>query len=151
MKPNDKPLWYDVYEAFPPKYEPFFGRPAPKMKIRQIFYPEDVIRAQFYKKYGSQGTARLSDKSSRPTVCQLFVKEYERLQADGNIPEDQLMQEAALALEARGIYLDRSRVPPKVESSELRMDEERLPSSNIDSEKLSLAEIFKNSQADESK
>lgn len=45
MKPQDKPLWYDVYEAFPPKYEPRFDRPASKEEIRQIFYPEDLIRA----------------------------------------------------------------------------------------------------------
>lgn len=45
MKPQDKPLWYDVYEAFPPKYEPRFDRPALKTEIPDIFYPEDVIRA----------------------------------------------------------------------------------------------------------
>lgn len=45
MKPEDKPVWYDVYEAFPPKIEPQYGRKAPDMKIRNILYPEDIIRA----------------------------------------------------------------------------------------------------------
>ncbi len=45
MKPEDKPLWYDVYEAFPPKIEPQYGRKAPDIAIRNILYPEDVIRA----------------------------------------------------------------------------------------------------------
>ena len=45
MKEEDKPMWYDVYKAFPPKYEPRYDRPAPDTPIRQILYPEDVIRA----------------------------------------------------------------------------------------------------------
>ena len=45
IKPEDKPLWYDVYEAFPPKIEPQYGRKAPDITIRNIFYPEDIIRA----------------------------------------------------------------------------------------------------------
>lgn len=45
MKVEDKPIWYDVYAAFPPQLEPRFDRPAPKMNIKQIFYEEDVIRA----------------------------------------------------------------------------------------------------------
>ena len=44
MKPQDKPVWYDVYEAFPPKYEPRYDRPPVKKEIQAIFYPEDVIR-----------------------------------------------------------------------------------------------------------
>ena len=58
MKEEAKPLWYDIYEAFPPKYEPRFDRhltnfgtgsnvaklpPPPK-----IFYEEDKIRAKYY-------------------------------------------------------------------------------------------------------
>ncbi|KAK8746619.1 hypothetical protein OTU49_017108 [Cherax quadricarinatus] len=159
MKPQDKPLWYNVYEAFPPKYEPCFDRPAPEVKIRKIFYPEDVIRAKFYKRYGSYGTAQLSDQKPRPTVCQLFVKEYEHLQAKGSVPEDQLMQEAALALEAQGIYLDRSRAPVKTESSLEQEDEQQHPEQQLTTipnikqvklEKLSIAEIFKQSQGNES-
>jgi small subunit ribosomal protein S23 len=45
MKQEDKPVWYDVYEAFPPKIEPFHGRKVPDMAVRNILYPEDIIRA----------------------------------------------------------------------------------------------------------
>lgn len=46
MKPDDRPLWFDVYKAFPPLAEPKFARPKPDIKpIRQIFYQEDAIRA----------------------------------------------------------------------------------------------------------
>lgn len=45
IKASEKPLWYEVYEAFPPKYEPRFDRPVQEKKIRQILYTEDVIRA----------------------------------------------------------------------------------------------------------
>lgn len=48
-------------------------------------------------------------------MCQLFVAEYQRLQEDDDsLTEEKLMEEAALALEAKGIYLDPSRAPPKV-------------------------------------
>ena len=45
MKEKDKPIWYEVYEAFPPKVEPVFGRSAPDIPVRQILYAEYVIRA----------------------------------------------------------------------------------------------------------
>lgn len=45
LKWVDRPLWYDLYEAFPPKEEPRFDRPPVKKPIRNIFYKEDKIRA----------------------------------------------------------------------------------------------------------
>lgn len=45
MKSDDKPLWYVIYEAFPPKQEPRYDRPAPNIDIKDIFYTEDVLRA----------------------------------------------------------------------------------------------------------
>jgi small subunit ribosomal protein S23 len=45
LKEEDKPMWYDIYEAFPPFHEPRFDRAAPDTPIRNIFYPEDTIRA----------------------------------------------------------------------------------------------------------
>ncbi|XP_068206588.1 small ribosomal subunit protein mS23 [Palaemon carinicauda] len=147
MKPADKPLWYDVYEAFPPKLEPRFDRKVQEKPIRNILYPEDVVRAQFYKKFSSPGTIRLSEDSHRPTLCQLFVEEYERLQSEGSTPTEKLMDEAVLALESRGIYLDPTRSPPKVEA-----DTEQVPVSEPSKEhgrlkeKVRLADIFKESQ-----
>lgn len=47
----DKPIWYDVYEAFPPKREPLYVkkqfRPAVNKQdsVPEIFYREDEVRA----------------------------------------------------------------------------------------------------------
>lgn len=45
MKWEDRPLWFDVYEAFPPKLEPEIDRPPVMKEIKDIMYPEDIIRA----------------------------------------------------------------------------------------------------------
>jgi len=45
MKINDRPLWYDVYRAFPPESPPYYAKPAPSIKVLNIFYPEDPFRA----------------------------------------------------------------------------------------------------------
>ena len=52
-----QPIWFEVYEAFPPKYEPRFdrhqlpygegGNVEAMGPPRKIFYKEDLIRAQF--------------------------------------------------------------------------------------------------------
>ena len=45
IKMKDKPIWVDVWEAFPPKLEPSLNRTAEVKQIPNIFYPEDKIRA----------------------------------------------------------------------------------------------------------
>lgn len=45
MNWEDRPIWYDIYEAFPPKDEPRFDRPAPNLKLKPILYKEDKVRA----------------------------------------------------------------------------------------------------------
>ena len=45
MKEAERPMWFDVYKAFPPKIPPRFDRTEPTDPIRTIFYPEDIIRA----------------------------------------------------------------------------------------------------------
>ncbi|XP_054565502.1 28S ribosomal protein S23, mitochondrial isoform X2 [Eptesicus fuscus] len=47
---KEKPLWFDIYSAFPPLREPVFRRPLlrygkAKADIQDIFYHEDLIRA----------------------------------------------------------------------------------------------------------
>ena len=45
MSEKEKPLWYDIYKAFPPRVEPTFERPLPSnLEVREILYPEDVGR-----------------------------------------------------------------------------------------------------------
>ncbi|GCC43763.1 hypothetical protein chiPu_0027707, partial [Chiloscyllium punctatum] len=50
MKESEKPCWYDVYAAFPPKYEPVYAQPKERFgkvqdPVQEIFYQEDTIRA----------------------------------------------------------------------------------------------------------
>ncbi|CAB0020785.1 unnamed protein product [Nesidiocoris tenuis] len=46
MKLDERPLWYEVYQSFPPATPPRYDNPAPAGEIRKIFYPEDLIRAK---------------------------------------------------------------------------------------------------------
>ncbi|XP_050434431.1 uncharacterized protein LOC126841811 isoform X2 [Adelges cooleyi] len=50
MKLEDRPLWYDVYRAFPPESEPHFAKDPVKKPVPNIFYSEDKFRADFHKK-----------------------------------------------------------------------------------------------------
>ncbi|VVC42751.1 Ribosomal protein S23/S25, mitochondrial [Cinara cedri] len=54
MKIEDRPIWYDVYKAFPPESEPHYAKPAKSYKIPNIFYSEDIFRAEFHKKARNQ-------------------------------------------------------------------------------------------------
>lgn len=42
---EDRPIWYDVYAAFPPLEEPNFYRQPTTDSVKNIFYPEDAVRA----------------------------------------------------------------------------------------------------------
>ncbi|CAH1732835.1 unnamed protein product [Aphis gossypii] len=54
MKVDDRPIWYDVYRAFPPESEPHYAKPSQSLKIPDIFYPEDTFRATFHKETRGQ-------------------------------------------------------------------------------------------------
>lgn len=45
LKKEELPIWYAVYEAFPPKYEPKYDRPGSQAPVKDIYYMEDLIRA----------------------------------------------------------------------------------------------------------
>ena len=63
-KYENRPIWFDIYEAFPPKYEPRWDRHQLSYGIggnvaklgapRKILYKEDVIRAQYFKVFGGE-------------------------------------------------------------------------------------------------
>ncbi|XP_017056735.1 probable 28S ribosomal protein S23, mitochondrial [Drosophila ficusphila] len=93
MKTEDKPIWYDVYAAFPPKLEPRFDRPAPEIPIRKIFYAEDVVRAKLHKQNKPQETISLFDHK-RSTQSQQFVQIYQDLKAQGALDEQRIYETA---------------------------------------------------------
>lgn len=45
LKWNDRPLFYDIYTAFPPLKEHKYMEDPPNIKLRNIFYEEDKERA----------------------------------------------------------------------------------------------------------
>ncbi|XP_053607184.1 small ribosomal subunit protein mS23 [Plodia interpunctella] len=98
MKPDDRPLWFDIYRAFPPIAEPKFARPKPDIKpIRQILYKEDVIRAEFHSKgFGTGAVNMLS--STGETQTKRLLQQYDKLKSEG-IPQDELIEKSAATVE----------------------------------------------------
>ncbi|XP_005002421.1 small ribosomal subunit protein mS23 isoform X2 [Cavia porcellus] len=109
---KEKPLWYDIYEAFPPLREPVFQRPRlrygkAKAPIQDILYHEDRIRAKFYSAYGpGQKAFDLFNPNFRST-CQRFVEKYIELQNLGETDEEKLFVETGKSLLAEGVILRR--------------------------------------------
>ncbi|XP_005181592.2 small ribosomal subunit protein mS23 [Musca domestica] len=91
MKPEDKPLWYEVYAAFPPKLEPRFDRPAPQIPIRNIFYEEDQVRAKFHKSQKQTEMVSLFDRQ-RKTQTQQFIQIYQGLKSQGALDEEKIFE-----------------------------------------------------------
>ncbi|CAH6775882.1 28S ribosomal protein S23, mitochondrial isoform X1 [Phodopus roborovskii] len=111
---KEKPLWYDVYEAFPPLREPVFRRPRlrygkAKADIQDIFYREDQIRAKFFSTYGSGQKAFDLLNPNFKSTCQRFVEKYMELQNLGETDEEKLFVETGKALLAEGVILRRVR------------------------------------------
>ncbi|XP_078043675.1 mitochondrial ribosomal protein S23 [Augochlora pura] len=74
IEEHNLPLWYKVYEAFPPKYEPLYSRPASTKPIIDIFYKEDILRATFHKQ--RKYIPEIELESEEPSVCQRFLYKY---------------------------------------------------------------------------
>uniref|UniRef100_A0A8D2B7E3 Small ribosomal subunit protein mS23 n=1 Tax=Sciurus vulgaris TaxID=55149 RepID=A0A8D2B7E3_SCIVU len=109
---KEKPLWYDIYEAFPPLREPVFQRPRlrygkAKALIQDIWYHEDRIRAKFYSSYGSGQKAFDLFNPNFKSNCQRFVEKYMELQNLGEVDEEKLFVETGKALLAQGVILRR--------------------------------------------
>lgn len=129
MKPHEKPIWFDVYAAFPPKRDPLFVKPVlqrrPKKAdtVPEIFYAEDLIRARFYKVYGAGPRALDLSKSNFVSVCQRFVEQYEELQKSTDLDDDALFEETGKRLLDQGITLRRKGTSSAVrENSETVLD-----------------------------
>ncbi|KAL1779785.1 28S ribosomal protein S23, mitochondrial [Sigmodon hispidus] len=111
---KEKPLWYDVYKAFPPLREPVYRRThlrygKAKAAIQDIFYREDQIRAKFFSAYGPGQKAFDLFNPNFKSTCQRFVEKYMELQDLGETDEEKLFVEAGKALLAEGVILRRVR------------------------------------------
>lgn len=94
LKAEDKPIWYDVYAAFPPIAEPRFDRPAPNVPVRQIFYAEDAVRAKYHRHTSKQlGAINLLDTKYQ-TQTQQFLTSYAHIKEQGAISEEAIFDAA---------------------------------------------------------
>ncbi|XP_051534883.1 28S ribosomal protein S23, mitochondrial-like isoform X2 [Myxocyprinus asiaticus] len=111
IKQREKPIWFDVYAAFPPKREPLYEKPVRQVKrhaadsVPEILYKEDEIRAKFFEVYGSGPRAFELLKPNFVSPCQKFVMKYSELESRGDIKPEMLFEETAKVLLAEGIYL----------------------------------------------
>ncbi|BFF94107.1 probable 28S ribosomal protein S23 mitochondrial [Drosophila madeirensis] len=123
MKTEDKPIWYDIYAAFPPKAEPRFDRPAPEMPVRSIFYAEDVVRAKLHKQNKPNETISLFD-NKRSTQSQQFLQIYDNLKSQGALDEQRIYETALdlLAEQRQQSRLDATPEDPAVAATELDVE-----------------------------
>uniref|UniRef100_A0A1E1WSS3 Small ribosomal subunit protein mS23 n=1 Tax=Pectinophora gossypiella TaxID=13191 RepID=A0A1E1WSS3_PECGO len=107
MKPDDRPVWFDVYRAFPPIVEPKFAKPKPEIKpIRQILYKEDTIRAKFHANGQGFGAVNMLNPAGE-THTKKLIQQYEKLKSEG-VPESELIEKSVSA-----IGLERQQEAPK--------------------------------------
>ncbi len=77
IKKDAKPMWMDVYEAHPPKYEPRWDRlPTKTSKIPDIWYAEDAARAEFHRRFGQGAEVHDLVEGRHPSICQRFVDAF---------------------------------------------------------------------------
>ncbi|XP_023123552.1 28S ribosomal protein S23, mitochondrial [Amphiprion ocellaris] len=118
IKLSEKPIWYDVYETFPPKRDPLHVKPhtRPNTKkqetVSEIFYQEDVVRARFYEQYGAGSRPLDLSKSDFVSTCQRFIEKYTELKSNGEMGDSALFEETGKALLKEGIILRRRGGPP---------------------------------------
>ena len=133
-KHDTRPIWFDIYEAFPPKYEPRWdrhqlpygtgGNVAKLGPPRKILYKEDLIRAQFFKVFGGEhqeflpGEVNDNKRKIQQTynlfnndtdnIAQQFINKYYELEQTSSVTsssERNLFRETVEALELEGINL----------------------------------------------
>ncbi|KAH7730262.1 Protein MRPS-23 [Aphelenchoides avenae] len=109
LKWEDRPLWYDVYAALPPYEEPIWDLKYAKHgePVRKIFYPEDTVRARFYKTFGSPGAISIENAKTN-SVSQLFIQRYmDEAKRQPGATEDELFDSATEILQENGFTLKR--------------------------------------------
>ncbi|KAL5965016.1 Zinc phosphodiesterase ELAC protein 1 [Taenia solium] len=87
MEPKERPLWYDVYKAFPPRVEPSLERSLPaNLRIQEILYAEDVGRVAFLQKYenADEDLHNLFAPSDKGTSMAKFITKARAMGADAD-------------------------------------------------------------------
>ena len=103
---------------------------AEEKTIVKILYPEDKVRAKFYKTYGTWEVVNLFDTTKKPT-SQLFVDKFMSLSQSGSFSETELWDRTVSELENEGVDLKGDKV------GEARNEAEGV-------QKISFKELFNN-------
>jgi len=93
VKYEDRPIWYDVLKAKPPKPVP------PPKEVQKIIYPEDFVRIHFYEKFADPGAANLTE-NGKETIPQTFISIYRDLHKKGDIEPDAMFEKAVEILKS---------------------------------------------------
>lgn len=105
MKEADKPIWYDVMVAFPPKVEPKYDRLLDIRKTTDIVYREDFIRMKYYNRYGDVYPVDMTNNESESN-CKTFIDKYQVVEKEHpDESEEGLMDIVAKKLKQDGIVL----------------------------------------------
>ncbi|CAD5110962.1 DgyrCDS316 [Dimorphilus gyrociliatus] len=103
LKYAERPLWYDVYAAFPPKTEPRIDRKHEVCEVKDILYIEDMARSKFYTEYGNPDNLDLIDNNSS-NVIQRFINKYMEFSPDDRYSEE-AFDKAVDSLRSEGVEL----------------------------------------------
>jgi len=129
IRAEQVPIWYDVYEKFPPTHEPRWDRKPSTDPIQKILYQEDVVRARFYSTFGLKESVDLTKPGK--LTSQIFIDKFISLQSEGH-PRETLWDRTVQALELDGVNLTGRK---EAESSSQPDRQESKP-------KLSLKDLF---------
>ncbi|XP_074604987.1 mitochondrial ribosomal protein S23 [Brevipalpus obovatus] len=108
VKFENRPIWYDVLKSFPPSIWPDWLRPEPKYIEKPIFYPEDRIRAHFFKTFNAPGIIDLTDSSRRPP-SEIFIEKYIQIALNpdnSKLSRDQVSDLARRDLQEMGYQIE---------------------------------------------
>jgi len=103
IKSEQVPIWAEVYEAFPPKYEPRWDATDSEMPVRKILYREDRVRAQYSKVFGEHEKIDLFSDSKPGS--ERFVEKFLAIHDSGEVAPDQVWERTIQALELEGVRL----------------------------------------------
>ncbi|KAF5397132.1 Zinc phosphodiesterase ELAC protein 1 [Paragonimus heterotremus] len=100
---ENRPVWYDVYKAFPPRVEPEYSRPVPASGVRDILYLEDIERSEAFRRYQRLGLINLFKVTdNRSTLSRLISKCKQMRKMKPDITEDQLISAVEEELQKDG-------------------------------------------------
>ncbi|TPP60723.1 hypothetical protein FGIG_00803 [Fasciola gigantica] len=103
---EQRPVWYDVYKAFPPKVEPVHSRPLPEKVIRPILYPEDEERAEAFRRYKRLSLINAFKLEDDRSSLSRLLKQYKKVKAaHPDLKIDELFTLAERELQKEGIIL----------------------------------------------